>query len=146
MRKAIRGFTPSSSGCHHLLEGVPYCSSLLSSSRLKEVVAVVLFLQGLAHWMELFFDSADDTTHLVVFFPHEQFDIRVARARNWTTFFGREQTPPVSRGTAQGFQEDWIRSPCLSRRKPPCLRRVLPIFYPTGPMARRSVVILMGTH
>ena len=47
-----------------MLEGVPYCSCLLSSSRLQGVVAVVLFLQGLAHWMEHFFDSADDTTHL----------------------------------------------------------------------------------
>ena len=27
-----------------------------------------------------FFDSAYDTTHLVAFFPHVQFDIRVARA------------------------------------------------------------------
>ena len=91
-------------------------------------------------------DSAEDTTHFVVFIPHEQFDIRIARARNWTTFFERAQTPPVSHGTAQGFQEDWIRSPCRSRRKPPCLRRVLPIFTRQDPMARRSVVILMGTH
>ena len=57
MRKAIRGCTPSSSGCDHLLEGVPYCSSLMSSSRLQEVVAVVLFLQGLVHWMELFWTA-----------------------------------------------------------------------------------------
>ena len=35
-------------------------------------------------------DSAGDTTHVVVFF-HEQFDIRVARARNWTTFLGENK-------------------------------------------------------
>ena len=28
------------------------------------------------------FDSADDTTHLAVFFPHVHFDTRVARAAN----------------------------------------------------------------
>ena len=79
MRKSIRGCSPWSSGCHHLLQGVPRIFSLLSSSRLQEVVAVVLFLQGLAHWMELFW-TALKTPLISLFSPREQFDIRGARA------------------------------------------------------------------
>ena len=122
MRKAIRGCTPWSSGCHHLLEGVPYIFSLLSSSRLQAVVAVGTLC-----------DSADDTTHRAVLFPHVHFDIRVARTPKWVNFFVEKQTRPVSHGTAQRFQEDWIRSPCLSRRKPSCLRCVHPFLLDRTP-------------
>ena len=55
-----------SSGCHHMLEGVPYCSSFVSSSRLQGVVAVVLFFRS-GTLDGTLLDSADDTTHLVVF-------------------------------------------------------------------------------
>ena len=36
--------------------------------------------------------SDDDTIHLVVFFPHVHFDMRIARAPKWDNLFGREQT------------------------------------------------------
>ena len=100
---------------------------------------MVLFLQGLAHWMELFFDSADDTTHLAILFPHVHFEIRGARAPKWVKILWEEQTRTVSHGTAQGFQEDWIRSPCLSRRKPSRLRCVPPIFLPDRTPWREGV-------
>ena len=96
MRKATRGCSPWSSGCHHLLQGVPCIFSLLSSSRLQAVVAVVLFASGSGTLDGTLLDSAEDTTHFVVFFPHEQFDIRVARARNWTTFLAENKLRPSS--------------------------------------------------
>ena len=83
---------------------------------------------------------------LVVFFRTCILTCAVQKHQNETTFLWREQTPPVSHGTVQGFQEDWIRSPCRPARKPPCQRRVLPIVTRQDPMARRSVVIFMGTH
>ena len=103
------------------MEGVPYFFSLLSSSRLKAsgrcggVSSISGTLDG------TLFDSADDTTHLAVLFLHVHFDIRVARAPKWVNFIVEKQTRTVSHDTAQGFQEDWIRSPCLSRRQPSCL-------------------------
>ena len=50
-------------------------------------------------------DSAEDTTHFVVFFPHEQFDIRLARARNWTTFFGEHKLLPFPMALRKAFRK-----------------------------------------
>ena len=52
------------------------------------------------------FGSDDDTTHLVVFFSHEHFDMRCTSTKMGQPFFGRKQTRPVCHGPAQGFQED----------------------------------------
>ena len=98
MRKDIRGCTPWSSGCHHLLEGVPYIFSLLSSLRLQALVAVVLFLQGLAHWMEFFLTAPMTQLISFSFFPRVHFDIRVARAPKWVNFLWRNKLAPVSHG------------------------------------------------
>ena len=62
------------------MEGVPYFFSLLSSSRLQGVVAVVLFLQGLAHWMEHFLTAPMRQLISLSFFRTCIFDIRGARA------------------------------------------------------------------
>ena len=50
-------------------------------------------------------DSAEDTTHFVVFFPHEQFDIRVARARNWTTSLGKHKLLPFPMALRKAFRK-----------------------------------------
>ena len=85
-----------------MLEGVPYLSFVLSSLRLPRVVAVVLFLYGLAHWMEHFFDSADDTTHLVVFFRACNLTCALHEHQIGQLFLMVEQTPTTIRGEARG--------------------------------------------
>ena len=134
-----------SSGCHHMLEDVPHCSSLLSSQRLPRMVAVVLFVQGVAHWMEHFL-TAPMIQLISLSCLHVQFDIRVARARIWTTFFWENKLRPFSVAKRVAFSGRLDALSVPSSPKTPCLRHVPPIFIRQDPMTRRSVVILMGTH
>ena len=132
MRKDIRGCPLSSSGSHHLMEGVPYFFSLLSSSLLQGVVAVVLFLQGLAHWMELFLTAPMAQLIALSFFRTCIFDIRGARAPKWVKILWEKQTRSVSHGTARlSGRLDSLSVPFTTKTFMSVLRP--PIFYPTGP-------------
>ena len=91
-------------------------------------------------------DSAEDTTHFVVFFPHEQFDIRIARARNWTIFLGKHKLLPFPMALRKAFRKTGFALRAFHDENLHVCDCVPPIFTRQDPMARRSVVILMGAH
>ena len=133
MRKATRGCTPWSSGCHHLMEGVPHFFSLLSSSRLQGVVAVVLFLQDLEHWMELFLTAPVAPLISLSFFRTCILTCAVHEHQNGDNFFcGKTNSSRLSWPCARlSGRPDSLSVPSSTKNAMSALRAS--DFYPTGP-------------
>ena len=112
-----------SSACHHMLEGVPYCSSHLSYSRSQGVVAVVLFFRI---W------NTGWNTFLTA--PMEQLiSLSFFRTSN-LTFVG----DPFSIAKRMAFQGDWIRYPCHPARKKSMSATRASDVYPHGPNCEKE--------
>ena len=116
----------------------------LSSSRLQAVVAVVLFLQGVAHWMEHFL-TADETTHFVVFFRTCILTCAVHEHQNGS-FFVENKLVPFHMALRNAFRKTRFAIRTVQHKKLHVRVACLRFFPRQDTMARRSVVIFMGTH
>ena len=103
-------------------------------------------LQGLAHWMELFWTALKTQIISLSFFRTCILTIRLARARNWTNFLGEHKLLPFPMALRKAFRKTGFALRAFQHKNLHVCVACLRFLPDRDPMARRSVVILMGAH